>query len=105
MKRSIHNCTGTTVTSSRPSSQCFGRLLAGLLIGAVPLPIVAEPTKRNTSVGELAKNLGVSFATLDLPLSVVKLARHCEQLQFEVQLLRHELRARRWWHAFTRRPS
>jgi hypothetical protein len=54
------------------------------------------PRKRNTSVGELAKSLGVSFAASDLQLTTIKLARHVESLQFEVQLLRHELRRPLW---------
>lgn len=61
-----------------------------------------EPTKPNRSVAQLAKHLGVSFAANDLQLSVVKLAREIESLQFEVQLLRHELRRPLWRRAVDR---
>jgi hypothetical protein len=55
-----------------------------------------EPVKRSTSVGEMARNLGVDFKPESLQLTCVKLARHVEQLQFEVALLRHELRKPMW---------
>lgn len=55
-----------------------------------------EPTKRNTSVGELARDLGVSFVASDLQLSTIKLARHCEDLAFRVALLEWRLRRPLW---------
>lgn len=55
-----------------------------------------EPVRPNRSVAQLAKHLGVSFAPNDLQLSVVALARKVESLEFEVQLLRHELRKPLW---------
>lgn len=55
-----------------------------------------QPTKRATSVGELAKSLGVSFAASDLQLSTIKLARHCEDLAFRVALLEWRLRRPLW---------
>lgn len=54
------------------------------------------PHKPNRSVGQLAKHLGVSFAPNDLQLSVVALARKVESLEFEVELLRHEVRRPLW---------
>jgi hypothetical protein len=60
------------------------------------------PTKPARSVAQLARHLGVSFAPNDLQLSVVKLAREIESLQFELQLLRHELRQPLWKRAIDR---
>lgn len=61
-----------------------------------------EPTKPARSVAQLAKHLGVSFAPNDLQLSVVKLAREIESLQFELALLRHEVRRPLWRRAVDR---
>lgn len=61
-----------------------------------------EPVKPNRSVAQLAKHLGVSFAPNDLQLSVVKLTRDIESLQFEVELLRHEVRRPLWRRAVDR---
>lgn len=61
-----------------------------------------EPVKPNRSVAQLAKHLGVSFAPNDLQLSMVKLAREIESLQFEVELLRHEVRRPLWRRAVDR---
>ena len=62
-----------------------------------------EPTKPNRSVRELARHLGVSFVASDLQLSTIALARKVESLEFEVRLLRHELRGRRWWTRLLKR--
>ena len=61
-----------------------------------------EPVKPNRSVAQLAKHLGVTFAPNDLQLSIVKLAREIESLQFEVELLRHEVRRPMWRRAVDR---
>lgn len=65
-------------------------------IDVIQLRKDGEPTKPNRSLAQLAKHLGASFAPNDLQLSVVQLARKIESLEFEVQLLRHELRKPIW---------
>lgn len=65
------------------------------------------PVKQARSVAQLAKHLGVSFAASDLQLSVVQLARKVESLEFQVELLRFELRKPMWRRLADRlrRPS
>lgn len=60
------------------------------------------PVKPARSVAQLAKHLGVSFAANSLQLSVVQLARKVEELEFQIELLRHELRRPLWRRAVDR---
>jgi hypothetical protein len=59
----------------------------------------SEPTKPARSVRELGKHLGLDFAAGNLPLSMVALARKVEELEFQIELLRFELRQPLWKRA------
>lgn len=61
-------------------------------VSIIQLRDSAEPSKPKRSVAQLAKHLGVDFKPESLQLSCVALARRVEELEFQIELLRHELR-------------
>lgn len=58
-----------------------------------------EPKKQARSVAQLAKHLGVDFKPESLQLTCVALARRIEELEFQLELLRFELRRPMWRRA------
>lgn len=61
------------------------------------------PVKPNRSVRQLAEHLKLDFKPENLPLSMVSLARKVEELEFQIELLRFELRRPPLWERFARR--
>lgn len=59
-------------------------------------PKSSTPPMRQTTVAQLARDLGVDFRPESLQLTCIRLAREVESLRFRVALVEEELRRPLW---------